>query len=325
MLRRAFVSSALALLAAPHVAEAQQAGKVPRIGVLLTLYTAGEDAPQQFRLGLRDLGYIEGQNIAIEWRSAEGKYERLPALVAELVQLKVDVIVADVTRATQAARQATSTIPIVIMVAADPVGNALVSSLAHPGGNITGLSILLSDISAKRLQLFREAVPSIGHVAVLWNPASPYHKTLLKEVDAAAPSLRLRLLPIAVQGPGEFEGAFSSMAKAHVNALLVADDPMFLTSRTRLIELATKSRLPTMFAHSDFVPAGGLMSYGPNLSERFRVAATYVDKILKGAKPADLPVDQAVKLEFLINLKTAKALGLTIPPSLLLRADQVIE
>jgi putative ABC transport system substrate-binding protein len=323
--RRAFVAGLGAVLAAPLAGEAQHAGKVPRIGVLLTLYSAMEDPPQQFRLGLRDLGYIEGQNITVEWRSAEGNYERLPALVAELVQLKVDVIVTDVTRATQAARQATSKIPIVIMVAADPVGNGLVSSLAHPGGNVTGLSILLSDISAKRLQLFTEAVPTIGHVAVLWNPASPYHKTLLKEVDAAAPSLRLRLLPIAVQGPSEFEEAFSSMTKAHVNALLVADDPMFLTSRTRLIELATKSRLPTMFAHSDFVPAGGLMSYGPNLSERFRLAATYVDKILKGARPADLPVDQAVKLEFVVNLKTAKALGLTIPPSLLLRADQVIE
>ena len=324
--RRAFIGVVTGgLLAAPLVAAGQPAGKVPRIGVLLTLYSAAEDSPQAFRQGLRALGYVEGQNVAIEWRSAEGQYDRLPAFAAELVQLKVDVIVADVTRATQAARQATRTIPIVIMVAADPVGNGLVASLARPGGNITGLSILLPDISAKRLQLLTEAVPTVSRVAVLWNPASPYHKTLLKEVDAAAPSLRLHLLPIAVHGPGEFEGAFSAMARAQVDALFVADDPMFLTSRTRLLELAARSRLPTMFAHRDFVPAGGFMSYGPNLSERFRLAATYVDKILKGAKPAELPVDQAAKLEFVINLKTAKALGLTIPPSLLARADQLIE
>jgi putative ABC transport system substrate-binding protein len=315
----------LTLILAPLVAEGQQAGKVPRIGVLLTLYSPVEDAPQALREGLRALGYIDRQNIAIEWRSAEGKYDQLPALAAELVRLKVDVIVADVTRATQAAMHATKTIPIVVMVAADPVGNGLVQSLARPGGNVTGLSILLPDISAKRLQLLTEAVPTVSHVAVLWNPGSPYHKTLLKEVDAAAPSLRLHLLPIAVQGPGEFDGAFSAMAKAQVNALFVADDPMFLTSRTRLLELAAKSRLPTIFAHSGFATSGGFMSYGPNLSERFRLAATYVNKILKGAKPADLPVDQATKLEFVINLKTAKALGLTVPPSLLLRADQVIE
>ncbi len=324
--RRAFLGTlASGLLAAPLAAEAQQARKVPRIGVLLTLYSPVEEAPQAFGEGLRDLGYIDRQNIVIEWRSAEGKYDQLPALAAELVRLKVDVIVADVTRATQAARQATTTIPIVIMVAADPVGNGLVQSLARPGGNVTGLSILLPDISAKRLQLLTEAVPTVSRVAVLWNPGSPYHKTLLKELDAAAPSLRLHLLPIAVQGPGEFDGAFSAMVKAQVNALFVADDPMFLTSRTRLLELAAKSRLPTIFAHSGFATSGGLMSYGPNLSERFRLAATYVDKILKGAKPADLPVDQATKLELIINLKTAKALGLTIPQSLLARADEVIQ
>ncbi len=320
------LSLALVLLAAPLVAGAQPPGKMPRIGVLLTLYSSPvEDTPQAFRDGLRALGYIEGHNIAIEWRSAEGQYDQLAALAADLVRLRVDVIVADVTRATLAARQATATIPIVIMVAADPVGNGLVSSLAHPGGNVTGLSILLPEISAKRLQLLAEAAPAVSRVAVLWNPGSPYHKTLLKEVEAAAPSLRLHLVPIAVQGPGEFEGAFAAMARAQVNALFVADDPMFVISRTRLLGLATKTRLPTMFAHRDFVPAGGLMSYGPNLSERFRLAATYVDKILKGAKPADLPVDQAAKLEFVINLKTAKALGLTIPPSLLLRADQLIQ
>jgi putative tryptophan/tyrosine transport system substrate-binding protein len=325
--RRRFLLTSLAgVFATPLYAESQQAAKMPRIGVLLTLYSsAAEDAPQAFRQGLRALGYVEGQNIAIEWRSAEGEYDRLATLAADLVRLKVDVVVVDVTRAARAAMQATKTIPIVITVAADPVRDRLVSSLAHPGGNLTGLSILLPDISAKRLQLLTEALPSVSRVAVLWNPESPYHKTLLTEVDAVAPSLRLRLVPIAVHGPGEFEAAFLAMAKAQVGALFVADDPMFLASRRRLFELAARGRLPTMFAHREFIAAGGLMSYGPNLSERFRLAGTYVDKILKGAKPADLPVDQAATLEFVINLKTAKALGLTIPSSLLARADQVIE
>ena len=319
------VTLALGILTAPLVAEAQRPAQVPRIGVFLTLYAPAEDPPQAFRQGLGALGYIEGQNIAIEWRSAEGKYNQLPALAAELVRLGGDVIVADVTRATQAARQATATIPIVMLVAADPVGSGLVPSLAQPGGNITGLSILLPDISAKRLQLLTEAVPTASRVAVLWNPGTPYHKTLLQEVEAAAPSLRLHLLPVAVQEPGELEGAFSAMARAQVEALFVADDPVFFTSRTRLVELAAKSRLPTMFAHRGFVPAGGLMSYGPSLSERFRLAAMYVDKILKGRKPADLPVEQAAKLEFVINLKTAKALSLTIPPALLFQATEVIQ
>jgi putative ABC transport system substrate-binding protein len=322
---RLVVTLALVILTAPLAADAQRPAQVPRIGVLLTLYAPAEDPPQAFRQGLRALGYIEGQNIAIEWRSAEGKYDQLPALAAELVRLGVDVIVADVTRAAQAARQATATIPIVMMVVADPVGSGLVPSLAQPGGNITGLSSLLPDISAKRLQLLTEAVPTVSRVAVLWNPGTPYHTTLLHEVEAAAPSLRLHLLPIAVQEPGEFEGAFAAMARAQVDALFVADAAVFMTARTRLAELAAKSRLPTMFAHPDFVTAGGLMSYGPSYSERFRRAATYVDKILKGAKPADLPVEQAAKLEFIINLKTAKALGLTIPQVVLFQADEVIE
>jgi putative tryptophan/tyrosine transport system substrate-binding protein len=286
-----FVTLAFTLLVAP-LAAAPRPAQVPRIGVLLTLYAPAEYPPEAFRQWLRALGYIEGQNIVIDWRAAAGTYDQLPALAAELVRLGVDVIVADVTPATQAARQATATTPIVMMVVADPVGSGLVTSLAHPGGNITGLSILLPDISTKWLQLLTEAVPTGVRVAVLWNPATPYHKTLLTEVEAAAPSLRLHLLPIAVQGPGEFEGAFSAMARAQVGALFIADDPMFLTSRTQLIALAAQSRLPTMFAHRDFVQAGGLMSYGPSLSDMFRRAATYVDKILKGAKPADLPVEQ---------------------------------
>jgi putative ABC transport system substrate-binding protein len=292
---------------------------------VLTLYSSPEGAPEGLKDGLRALGYIEGQNVVIEWRSAAGKYDQLGALVTELVRLKVDVIVADVTRAVLAAKQATTTIPIVFTIAADPVGNGLVSSLGRPGGNVTGCSILLPDISAKRLQLLTEAVPAVSRVAVLWNPGTPYHKSLLKEVEAAAPALRLQHVPIAAQDPGEFEGAFAAMAKAHVNALFIADDPVFAISRTLLLTLAAKNRLPTISANRDDITAGGLMSYGPRWSERFRTAATFVDKILRGAKPADLPVDQAVKLELVINLKTAKALGLTIPTSLLLRADQVID
>src|SRR4030095_12247298 len=234
---------------------------------------------------------------------------------------RVDVL----TRAVLAAKQATTTIPIVFTIAADPVGNGLVSSLAHPGANVTGCSIQLSEISAKRLQLLTEAVPSVSRAAVLWNPRTPYHKTLLKEVEAAAPSLRLQPVPIAAQDPREFEGAFAAMAKAHVNALFVADDPVLATSRTHLLRLQAKNRLPTIFSNRDDVTAGGPMSYGPRWSERFRTAATYVDKILRGAKPADLPVDQAVKLELVVNLKTAKSLGLTIPRTLLLQADHVIE
>ena len=314
------------LLAAPLASEAQSVGRMSRIGVLLTLYSSpDEDTPQAFRDGLRALGYIEGKNIAIEWRSAKGQYDQVAALAEELVRLKVDVILADVTPTTRAARQATATIPIVIMVGADPVGNGLVASLAHPGGNVTGLSIALPEIGAKRLQLLTQVIPEASRVAVLWNPRTPYHTDLLKEVEAAAPLLRLHVVPIAVRGPDEFEGAFAAMAQARVNALYVADDAMFFTSRRRLIELANKARLPTVFAHRGFVTTGGLLSYGPSLSERFRLAATYVDKILKGAKPADLPVDQAAKLEFVINRKTAAALGLTIPQPLLLRADEIIQ
>ena len=314
------------LVAAPFAVEAQQAARMPRIGIVLTLYSsAADDAPQALSAGLRSLGYIEGQNIAIDWRSAEGNYDRLPTIVADLLRLKADILVVDVTRAARAAMQATKTIPIVITVAADPVRDGLVSSLSHPGGNVTGLSILLPDIGAKRLQLLTEAVPLASRVAVLWNPGSPYHKTLLAEVDAAAPSLRVHLLPLAVQSPSEFQGAFLTMAKAQVGALLVADDPMFLAGRAQLFERAAKYRLPTVFAHREFIPTGGFMSYGPNLSERFRLAGTYVDKLLRGAKPSDLPVNQAATLEFVINLKTAKALNLTIPPSLLARADEVIQ
>ena len=323
--RRTLLRTFWLSLLSPGFAQAQSATKVPRIGVMLTLYSSPEGAPEGFKEGLRALGYVDGQNVVIEWRSVAGNYDRLGALATELVRLKVNVIVADVTRAVLAARQATTTIPIVFTIAADPVGSGLVSSLARPGANVTGCSILLPDISAKRLQLLREAVPAVSRPAVLWNPHTPYHKTLLKEVELAAPSLRMQPVPIAAQDPGEFEAAFAAMAKANVNALFVADDPVFAISRTLLLGLAAKQRLPTIFSNRDDVTAGGLMSYGPRWSERFRTAATYVDKILKGAKPADLPVDQAVKLELVINVKAATTLGLTIPSSLLARADEVIQ
>jgi putative ABC transport system substrate-binding protein len=314
------------LLAAPLVAEAQQAGKVYRVGVLwLNSPQADAHLLEAFRQGLREVVGAEERNIVIEFRSAEGKPDKLPGLVTELVRLKADVIVADVTPAILAAMRGTSTIPIVMAIAADPVGSGLVRSLAHPGGNVTGLSLMLPDVSAKRLQLLKEVVPRVSRVAVLWHPDIPWHTPMLKAIDAALPSLGLQALPVAARGPDEFEGAFSTMTKGRVGALFVGDNPVYLIHRARLLELAAKHRLPTLFGHREFVPEGGLMSYGPSLSDLFRRAAGYVDKIRKGAKPADLPVDQASRFELVINLTTAKTLGLTIPPSVLGRADEVIQ
>jgi putative tryptophan/tyrosine transport system substrate-binding protein len=325
MNRRAFLSGITgSLLAAPHAAEAQQS--VYRVGVLwLNSLQVEPHLHEAFRQGLREFVGIEERNLVIEFRSADGDAGKLPALVAELLRLKVDVIVADVTPAIRAAKQATSTVPIVMAIAADPVGSGLVPSLAHPGANVTGLSLMLPDISAKRLQLLKEVVPRASRVAVLWNPDIPWHTPMLKAIDAALPPLGLHALPIAARSPDEFEGAFTTMTKGHVGALFVGDNPVYLIHRLRLLALAAKYRLPTLFGHREFVPAGGLMSYGPSLADLFRRAAGDVEKIRKGAKPADLPVDQPSKFELVINLKTAKALGLTIPQSLLLRADQVIE
>ncbi len=316
---------ALSFLVAPLAVEAQpQTGKVWRIGVLMSLYPPDADPPQAFRQGLRSLGYVEGQNLVIEWRYAQGRDDRLPGLAAELARLKVDLIAADVTLAIRAAMQATSTIPIVMALTADAMGSGLVPSLGRPGGNVTGLTTMLPELSAKRLQLFKEAVPRISRVAVLWNPALSWHKEMLKEVDGAAPALRLQPLPIAVRNRDDLEGVFPAMTKGRVDALLVSET-LSLTARRQLLEFATKNRLPTMFANKEYVPAGGLMSYGVNFPEMYRHAAVYVDKILKGAKPADLPVEQPTKFELVINLKTAKALGLTIPQTLLQQADQVIQ
>ena len=316
----------LCLLAAPCTVQAQQARTPYRVGVLwLNSLRADAHLLEAFRDGLREFAGVDERNIAVDFRSADGHPDRLPDLVAELIRLKVDVIVADVTPAIQAARRGTSSIPIVMAIAADPVGSGLVSSLAHPGANVTGLSLMLPELSAKRLQLLKEVLPQVSRVAVLWHPDIPWHTPMLKEIDAALPALGLQALPIAVRGPDGFEGAFSTMTKANVRALFVGDNPAYLIHRDQLLALAAKHRLPTLFGHREFVPAGGLMSYGPSLADVFRRAAGYVEKIRKGAKPANLPVDQASKFEFVINLKTARMLGLTVPRSILARADEVIE
>jgi putative tryptophan/tyrosine transport system substrate-binding protein len=293
-----------------------------RVGVLMNLYPPDADPPQALRQALRDLGYIEGQNIVIDWRYELGRGDRLPALAAELVRLKPDVIVADSTVSTRAAMQATSTIPI-ITSSAEAIGSGLVTNLGRPRGNVTGVTIMLAEMSAKRLQLLKEAAPNVSRVAVLWNPALSWHPAMLKEVEAAAPSLRLQSIAIAVRSHDDFGNAFAEIASARVDALFVSET-MTPTARKQLLDFAAKNRLPTMFINRDYVAAGGLMSYAPNFQEMYRLAAAYVDKILKGAKPGDLPVEQPTKFELVLNVKTAKSLGLTIPPSLLRRADEVI-
>ena len=323
--RRAFLASVTgSLLAAPPAVEAQPAGKTPHVGVLMNLYPPDTDPPQALRQGLRDLGYIEGQNLVIDWRYQLGGADRLPALAAELVRLKPAVIVADATGAVRAAMQATSTIPIVMASSADALGTRLVPNLGHPGRNVTGVTIQLEEMSAKPLQLLKETVPNVVRVAVLWDPALPWHPAMLKQVEAVAPSLRLQPIAIAVQSRGDFGNAFAEIASARVDALFVSET-MTPAARKQIVDFAAKNRQPAMFMNRDYVTAGGLMSYAPDFSDAFRRAAQYVDKILKGAKPGDLPVEQPTKFELIINLKTAKALGLTIPPSLLARADQVIE
>jgi ABC-type uncharacterized transport system substrate-binding protein len=312
----------------PVAANAQQAAKVARIGYLWLNLAASPHLREAFRQGLRDLGNIEGRNVAIEYRDAEGKLERLPALAAELVALKVDVIVAGPTVATLAAKQATRTLPIVFPVAADPVGSGLVTSLARPGGNVTGLSLLAPELIGKCLEQLTQAVPGVNRVAVLWQPGGHSERTdmdMLKQAEAAARALGVRLQFIEARGPDDFDRVFSDMTRARVEALTVLPSGMFNSERRRLVDLAATIRLPAVYAWREFVDAGGLMAYGPNLADVFRRAATYVDKILKGAKPADLPVEQPTKFELVINLKTAKALGLAVPPALLGRADGVIE
>ena len=274
---------------------------------------------------MRDLGYVEGKNLAIEWRFAEGEYERLPGMAAELVQLKVDVIMALGPPAIVAAQKATTTIPIVVVTSVDPVGAGFVKSLARPGGNITGLSNLAGDISSKHLEMLLAVMPKVSRVAVLVNPANPAHAAMLKNVQATAQKIGIKVLPVQAQTPHEIEGAFSMMSREAVGAVIVALDPFLIQQERQIAELAVKHRLPSIFANREYAEAGGLLSYGQNQVDIYRRAATYVDKILKGAKPGELPIEQPTKFELVINLKTAKALGIIIPQSLLLRADEVIQ
>jgi len=326
---RLAVVLAVSLTLAPLAAAGQQAAKVPRIGYL------GYSAPAleghlvgAFRQGLRDLGYVEGRNIVIEYRSAEGKLERLPELSAELVRLKVEVIVTLATPGALAAKQATNTIPIVVAAMADPARDGLVASLARPGANITGSTFLGPELIPKRLGLLKEVVPRASRVAVLWHPGVHSERTMrdmLKETTDGAHTLGLHLQLLGAAGPNDFDRAFSAMGKDRANALLVFPSPMLYLEYRRLVDLAAKNRLPTVYPWREAVDAGGLLAYGANILALSRHAAVYVDKILKGAKSADLPVEQPREFELVINLKTARALGLTIPQSLLARADQVIE
>ena len=307
-------------------AQAQQPKKVPRIGYLpsgpiserVHLWDA-------FRQGMRELGYVEGQNITLVFPSAEVTPERLPHLAAELVSLKVDVIVAAGTPAVQAAKEATKTIPIVTPITTEPLETGLVASLARPGGNITGLSYMSSDLSGKRLELLREVVPGVSRIAVLSNPSSATVPPMMRKTEVAARALGVQLQRLEVHGPDDFERVFQAATKERAGALITLDDAFAFTQRTRIVKLATKNRLPAIYGFREFVEVGGLMSYAANLSDMYRRAATYVDKILKGTKPADLPVEQPMKFELVINLKTAEQIGLTIPPNVLVRADKVIK
>ncbi len=325
---RAVALLTLALLAAPLVAEAQQPGKVYRIGYMsIPSRQSAERLLPIFLEALRERGWVEGRNLLIEWRWAEGKLERLPDFAAELVRLNVDLIVAPQPDSALAAKNATRTIPIVFMFPADPVADGLVASLARPGGNATGLtSTPTLDILGKRLDLLKQAVPKASRVAVLSNPAraAALVAPMLREVERAARSLRLELQVLGVRGPEDFDRAFEAMTREGANALFVLPDAMLFVHRQRLIDLEAKHRLPTMHSVREFVESGALMAYGVDLAWHMRRAAFYIDRILKGAKPADLPVEQPTKFELVINLKTAKALGLTIPQSVLLRADEVI-
>jgi putative ABC transport system substrate-binding protein len=330
MERRAFLSViAGGLLAAPLATEAQQAAKIARIGYLSLDAATSAGNREAFLQGLRDLDYVEGRNVVIQYRDAEGKPERLPALAAELVALKVDVILAGGTLHALAAKQATRILPIVF-AAAEPVSSGLVTSLARPGGNVTGVSVFTQEeLVGKRLELLKLAVPGVSRVAVLWQPGGyggeRAERDMLKGAEVAAPVLGVRVQFVETRGPADLDGAFSEMTGARAGALTVVTSSMFFNERRRLVGLAAKNRLPAVYGGREFVDAGGLIGYGLNTSALFRHAATYVDKILKGAKPGDLPIEQPTKFELMINLKTAKALGLTISPSLLQRADQVIE
>jgi putative ABC transport system substrate-binding protein len=322
------VTLALGLLVAPLAAvAAQPPAKVPRVGYL----SPGSSADparlrrfEAFRQGLRELGYVEGQTIAIEAHWAEGTYDRFPALAADLVRVQVDVIVAVATRASQAAQHATRTIPIVMSVVIDPLGSGLVTSLARPGANVTGLSMMAPDLVGKQLEMLKEVVPQVSRVALLWNPANPASASQLREAEAAARALGVRLQTLEARAPQEIDSAFEAMTRERAGALVVLADAVFVNQGRQIAELAAEKRLPAVYPQREFAEAGGLLVYSSNPLDLERRAAVYVDKILKGAKPGDLPVEQPTTFQLVVNLKTAQALGITIPPTLLFQADEVI-
>ena len=326
-LRRHVLALVAGALAAPLASIAQQPTKIPRIGFLHPAPPGGVPGLrlEAFRDALHELGYVEGKNVQLEVRWGNGEFDRLPALAAELVQLKVDIIVAATSPSVVAARQATTTIPIVMPVGSDPVGEGLVASLAHPGGNITGLSMMAPELGEKRLQLLRETFPEASRaVAVLWNPAYAGMRARFEEAKVAAPKLGLTARSVEVRDTRELDVAFEAIVREHPEALVLSD-PFTFSQRARIVEFAAEHRLPAIYESSDFVDAGGLMSFGPNISNLYRGAAVYVDKILKGAKPGDLPIEQPTKFELVLNMKTAKALGISFPSTVLLRADKLIE
>ena len=329
VIRRAFIRDLIALAGSlglaclPVIADAQQPAPPRRIGVLL-VGTPPESKPLRgLTQGLKDAGYVEGRDVLFEWRSAKGDYDRLPELAADLVNSKVDVIVVEHTLAVLALKRATSSIPIVMAIVADPLGGGLVDSLSRPRGNVTGLSLMTADLVAKRLQLLKEAAPKATRIAVLWNPGTPFHVTTVQALKAVAPGLSLELQFVPVRRPEDFDAAFSTVARSRAKALYIMEGPPFTNAQTTLSHVSN-ARLPAVHPTSWFAEGGGLMSYGANQTDMFRRAAGYVDKILKGAKPGDLPIEQPTKFEFVVNLRTAKALGITIPQSILLRADEVI-
>jgi len=325
--RRAFIKSVMSgLIAAPLAVRAQQAGKVHRIGFLGNSTPALEaNLVGPFREGLRELGYVEGRNILLEYRWAEGKYERFPALIGELIALKVDVIVTAGTPAALAVRRATATIPLVMVAVGDPVGTGLVASLALPGGNATGLTSIAPDLEGKRLEMLNAIVPKLSQVAILWNPDNAFHVKAEKEARAAAQVLRVHVHSVGVRTAEDLDRAFDTILRERPGAFIMLADRIFLHNRARIVDFAARNRLPAVYAYRELVEAGGLMSFGPNYADMHRRAATYVDKILKGAKPSDLPVELPTKFEFVINLKSAKALGLGVPQTVLLLADEVMQ
>ena len=317
---------AVVLLALGVTAEAQQPTKIPRIGYLGgASLSAIPERIEALRQGLRELGYVEGKNIAIEWRWAEGKLDRLPDLAAELVRLKVDIIVSAGPAVTPVLKETIKTIPIVMAQDNDPVGNGFVASLARPGGNITGLATLAPELSGKQLDLLKEIIPKLSRVAVLGTSTQPGNAQTLREIELAAGALKVKIQYLDVLGPKDIETAFQAARKGRADAVFVLVSAVFNSHRTQVVELAVKSRLPAIFYSAEYAELGGLMAYGTSYTELYRRVATYVDKILKGAKPADLPVEQPMKFDFVINLKAAKEIGLTIPPNVLARADKVIK